>query len=70
MECRVHGCTAKATRKVSVHGHPELKAEVCADHAELHERDGWLGGLVIPDDDEAYRKHTTLIPSTEESGGV
>jgi hypothetical protein len=65
MECMVHGCSAEATEEVEVypnrvldihegHGSRDLKAKVCPDHNLQYVHDGYLGGLVVADDPEAY----------------
>lgn len=65
MECMVHGCSQEATDKVKVyaarcddipegHGDKNMTAEVCPHHKALYDQQGYLGGLVIPDDPTTY----------------
>lgn len=73
-ECQVHGCTAKPVADVLVypgrrpeeipvgHGNVSMKARVCKDHKTLYDQQGFLGGLHVPDDPDAYREQITLKP--------
>jgi hypothetical protein len=50
--CQVNGCDpAQVDQRVhvTIPGHVDAKAGLCDGHAELYEREGYLGGLIVPD---------------------
>lgn len=77
MKCDVSGCDSTETAQIQVivpaHGEQAehlAEAFLCSSHQTQYDDEGFIPGLVIPDDREKYAEHTRPWTGAEMIAGA